>query len=112
MEKGNSELAGAPISVVLLSGGSANIGWLKELIHYEFGNQALHVADVLPLSDYQEVVAKGLSVECTRRFYNETGEFSSVTKNRLCLYLNFDVDVRESLLFTVQSPVRPIVRGI
>src|SRR5260370_1208963 len=110
LERGKSELAGAPISVVLLSGGSANIGWLKELIHYEFGNQALHAADVLPLSDYQEVVAKGLAVECTRRFYNETGDFSSVTYNRLCLLLDSDGDGSRTRPFIAQSPGLPNVK--
>jgi molecular chaperone DnaK (HSP70) len=111
LERGRSELEGAPISVVLLSGGSANIGWLKELIQYEFGNQALHGADVLPLPDYQEVVAKGLAVECARRFYNETGDFSSVTYNRLCLLLDSDGDGCETRPFLVQTHGLPNVKS-
>ena len=111
LERGRSELEGAPISVVLLSGGSANIGWLKELIQYEFGNQALHGADVLPLPDYQEVVAKGLAVECARRFYNETGDFSSVTYNRLCLLLDSDGDGCETRPFLVQTHGLPNVKN-
>jgi len=46
--------------------------------------------EILPLPDYQEVVAKGLALECARRFYNQTGDFSSVTYNRLCLLLDPD----------------------
>ena len=90
LRRSRSELEGAPILVVLLSGGSANIGWLRELILADFGNQELQGADILPLPDYQEVVAKGLAVECARRFYNETGDFSAVTYNRLCLILDPD----------------------
>jgi len=111
LERGKSELAGAPLSVVLLSGGSANIGWLKELIGYEFGNQALQGADVLPLPDYQEVVAKGLAVECARRFYNDTGDFSAVTYNRLCLLLDSDEGGCESRPFIAKTSGLPNVQG-
>jgi len=110
LARGRTELAGAPISVVLLSGGSANIGWLKELINYDFGRQALQGTDVLPLPDYQEVVAKGLAVECARRFYNDTGDFSSVTYNRLCLLLNPDGAGCEPRPFGVQTPGLPKVQ--
>ncbi|MBZ5565302.1 MAG: molecular chaperone [Acidobacteriia bacterium] len=90
LTRGKEELAGVPISVVLLSGGSANIRWLEELIRHEFGSEELAEAEVLRLPDYQEVVAKGLALECARRFYNQTGDFSSVTYNRLCLLLDAD----------------------
>jgi len=90
LARGKEELEGAPISLVLLSGGSANIGWLRELIQEEFAVDQLQGVEILPLPDYQEVVAKGLALECARRFYNQTGDFSSVTYNRLCLLLDPD----------------------
>lgn len=89
LERGKEELGGSPISVILLSGGSANIRWLSNLIQTEFGDR-LGGAQILWLSDFQEVVAKGLAVECARRFYNKEGDFSSVTYNRLCLLLDPD----------------------
>lgn len=90
LKRGMAELLGAPISVVLLSGGSANIGWLRELLRRDFAEE-LGYAEVLALPDFQEVVSKGLAVECARRYYNEgEGDFSSVTYNRLCLILDPD----------------------
>lgn len=89
LDRGKQELSGASISVVLLSGGSANIGWLRELLRRDF-HAELSDAEILLLPDFQEVVARGLAVECARRFYNEEGDFSSVTYNRLCLVLNSD----------------------
>ncbi len=87
LERGQAELNGAPITVVLLSGGSANIGWLEKLLRRDF-TEELSSAEILHLPDFQEVVAKGLAVECARRFYSEAGDFSSVTYNRLCLLLD------------------------
>jgi len=89
LQRAKEELGGAPISVVLLSGGSANIGWLYELLCNDFAEE-LGDSEILRLPDFQEVVAKGLAVECARRFYNEDGDFSSVTYNRLCLILDSD----------------------
>lgn len=90
LKRSVAELKGAPITVVLLSGGSANIGWLCELIRDEFRNE-LSDADILPLPDFQEVVAKGLAIECARVFYTKSeGDFSSTTYNRLCLVLDAD----------------------
>ena len=83
------ELAGESIHVVLLSGGSANIGWLRELILRDFRDQ-LSPAPVLHLPDFQEVVSKGLAVECARRFYSDGGDFAGTTYNRLCLVLSSD----------------------
>jgi molecular chaperone DnaK (HSP70) len=81
LQRGREELNGAPISVVLLSGGSANIGWLRELLRRDFADE-LAYAEILQLPDFQEVVAKGLAVECARRFYSQDGDFSSVTYNQ------------------------------
>jgi len=89
IDRGKDELNGAPITVVLLSGGSANIGWLRELLQHDFAED-LAQADFLDLKDYQEVVAKGLAVESVRRFCQPEGDFASTTYNRLCLILDPD----------------------
>lgn len=105
LERGKEDLEGSPISTVLLSGGSANIRWLTNLIQKEFVSK-LKGAQILWLSDFQEVVAKGLAVECARRFYNKEGDFSSVTYNRLCLLLDPDKIGYEPKAF------RPRVKGL
>ncbi|MDO6588637.1 hypothetical protein Q4539_00085 [Yoonia sp. 1_MG-2023] len=91
IERAKQEVQGKPISVVLLSGGSTNIGWTKTLIERDLVN-ALGGASILEISEnYQEVVAKGLAVECARQFYTEgDGDFGAVTYNRLNLVLSND----------------------
>ena len=74
----------------MISGGSSNIRWFERLITEEFGNDLAH-AKPIPLSgSFQEIVAKGLAIECARRFYNPDSEFVSVTYNPLRLLLNPD----------------------
>lgn len=87
--RGKAELKGAGITVVLLSGGSANIGWLWQLIMSEFSEE-LGDIQIFHLPNFQEVVCQGLAIECARRFYtgDEKGDFSSVTYNRICLIMN------------------------
>jgi len=91
IERGRAEISGQEITVVLLSGGSSNIRWLKPLIERDL-RASLGDAQVVELSeDFQEVVAKGLATECARRFFNEgQGDFGGVTYNRLCLLLRPD----------------------
>ena len=91
LQRGKEGMSGAPITVVLLSGGSANIRWLTELLKRDFSGE-LQQAEILQLKDFQEVVSKGLAVECARRHYSgsKEGDFSSVTYNRLCLLLDPD----------------------
>jgi len=91
LERGHGELEGS-ITVILLSGGSCNIRWVQPLLFNEFGAQ-LRDAQVLELEDdFQEVVAKGVAVECARRFYDENsvGDFTSITYNRVHLVLDPD----------------------
>lgn len=111
LQRGRQELRGASISVVLLSGGSANIGWLAQLLKRDFGVQ-LADAEVLHLPDFQEVVAKGLAVECARRFYVEDGDFSSVTYNTLCLILDVSDSGPEVRPFRARTPGLPAVQEI
>lgn len=89
--RAQKELSGKPISVVLLSGGSTNIRWLKRLLERDLKVQ-LKDAEILEISEnYQEVVAKGLAIECARQFYTEgDGDFGAVTYNRLNLALRPD----------------------
>ena len=89
--RAQKELNGKQISVVLLSGGSTNIRWLKHLLVRDLAQQ-FKDAEILELSEnYQEVVAKGLAIECARQFYTEgDGDFGAVTYNRLNLALKPD----------------------
>lgn len=91
VKRAKEEIQGKPISVVLLSGGSTNIGWTKTLIERDLSTM-LEDASILEISEnYQEVVAKGLAVECARQFYTEgDGDFGAVTYNRLNLVLRTD----------------------
>ena len=87
--RGAAELGGRPVSIVLLSGGSSNIRWLKPLMERDLA-QELRQSEILELSEnFQEIVAKGLAIECARRFYTDgDGDFRAVTYNRLCLGLS------------------------
>jgi hypothetical protein len=100
------ELAGQPISVVLLSGGSCNIGWLRRLLEAEF---SYHIsgAQIFPIDDYQQVVAKGLAIECARRFYTGAGDFSAVTYNPLYLKLDADHTGTQTPSFVPKGMVVP-----
>ncbi len=89
IKRARAELQGTSISIVLLSGGSANIKWLEKLLRRDF-DQELSYAEIIQIDDFQEVVAKGLAVECARRFYVQGGDFSTTTYNRLCLVLDPD----------------------
>ena len=98
------DLKGAPITVILLSGGSCNIKWLEKLIYRDFPSQ-LNGVPILPLKDdFQEVVAKGLAIECARRFYDPNnsgeGDFTSVTYNKLNLVLEPDEKGYQLKVFT------------
>jgi molecular chaperone DnaK (HSP70) len=62
---------GRKISIVLLSGGSSNIRWIKPLIEGDLVHE-LKQADILELNEnFQEIVSKGLAVDCARRFTPE-----------------------------------------
>jgi hypothetical protein len=89
IQRAKDELGNKPVTVVLLSGGSSNIRWLKPLLERDVA-AALREAEVLELSEnFQEIVAKGLAIECARRCYTDgDGDFRAVTYNRLCLGLS------------------------
>jgi hypothetical protein len=106
LDRGRDELNAAPITVVLLSGGSANLKWLRELLRRDFYEELGH-AQILELKDYQEVVAKGLAVECVRRFCRPEGDFACVTYNRSCLLLDPDESGFELKPFQPKTPGLP-----
>ncbi|WP_093155511.1 hypothetical protein [Aliiruegeria lutimaris] len=109
LERAKNELKGQPIAVVLLSGGSTNIGWTKELVDSDL-RRLLGAAVIIEISDnYQEVVAKGLAIECARRFYTEQhdGDFGAVTYNRLNLSLRPDSKKLEWCSFKPQTDGLP-----
>ena len=76
-------LSGNKIDVSLISGGSANIGWLKTLLMRDFSEELAGAEPVNIEGSYQDVVANGLAIECARRHFSvsssDTPEFVAVT---------------------------------
>ncbi|MER9852529.1 MULTISPECIES: hypothetical protein [unclassified Mesorhizobium] len=105
LRRAAAELEGNPVSIVLLSGGSSNIGWLRTLIRRDLSTE-LAQADVLELAEnFQEIVSKGLAVECARRYYTEgEGDFQAVLYNKLCLLLSPNAKGIELRKFKALSP--------
>lgn len=91
ISRAKEELGGRPVDIILLSGGSANIRWLANLMQ-DLLPSTYPDAEILEMqSSFQEVVSKGLAIECARRTFNQgTSDFQSVTYNRLCLVLGAD----------------------
>jgi hypothetical protein len=71
----------------------------------------LRQAEILELSEnFQEIVSKGLAIECARRFYTEgEGDFRAVTYNRLCLTLAPNDSEPQLKRF---SPDSPEIKGL
>lgn len=100
LSRATEDLKGKSITTTLISGGSSNIRWLGELLSLNFKDY-LSKAEPLPLStSFQEIVSKGLAIECARRHYDETSEFVSVTYNPIMLTLNPDNRGNETKRFT------------
>lgn len=107
-DRARDSLHGEPISVVLLSGGSANIRWLRSLIEARFADELQGVIPLDLQADFQEIVSKGLAVECARRYFTEGhGDFRATTYNKLCLVLRADEGGIEVKTFRPQSPELP-----
>jgi hypothetical protein len=104
ISRAKDELGGRPINIVLLSGGSANIRWLTKLVE-ELLPRDFPDAEILELQgSFQEVVSKGLAIECARRTFNQgTSDFQSVTYNRLCLVIGADGEVPTATRFRPTS---------
>ena len=75
------------IDYILLSGGSCQISWLKELITRDF-QRVLNQSEFIKLNNYKEVVSGGLAIESARRFYTPNGDFADTTYNTINLILN------------------------
>ena len=107
ISRAKDELGGRPIDLILLSGGSANIRWLTNLMRELLPN-TYPDAEILELQgSFQEVVSKGLAIECARRTFNQgTSDFQSVTYNRLCLVLCTDDET------PVTARFRPVMDGV
>jgi molecular chaperone DnaK (HSP70) len=86
------ELDGKEIGITLVSGGSANIGWLRELLIADFSVHLQHADPVNVHHSFQEIVANGLAIECARRFYSDESEFVAVTYNPIKLVLGTEND--------------------
>ncbi len=105
LKSAEAQLRGREVAVILLSGGSSNIGWLRELMKRDIRD--LDNAPVLELREnFQEVVAKGLAIECARKFFKatHTGDFHAVTYNQLCLALRADDGELEIVKFRPDDP--------
>lgn len=90
IDRASDSLKGKEITVTLISGGSSNIRWLEKLVISEFSDELGHAKPVPLSASFQEVVAKGLAIECARRYYDPESEFVSVTYNPVRLLLNPD----------------------
>ena len=104
IDRAKDELGGRQVDIVLLSGGSANIRWLTRLVQALLPS-AFPDAEILELQgSFQEVVSKGLAIECARRTFNGgTSDFQAVTYNRLCLVLAPDESVPSAPRFRLIS---------
>lgn len=107
INRAKEELKGRPIDIILLSGGSSNIRWLTKLIE-EIVPQTFPQAEILEMQgSFQEVVSKGLAIECARRTFNQgTSDFQAVTYNRLCLVLGADGATPHAVRFRPTSENR------
>ena len=87
----HDRLNGNKIDVSLISGGSANIGWLTTLLMRDFSEELADAEPVNIKGSYQDVVANGLAIECARRHFSassgNTPEFVAVTYNPIRLLL-------------------------
>lgn len=66
-------LEGRSVNLLLLSGGSCNIGWVGKLIDRDFENELREATRLSLTSDFQTIVAQGLAVECARRYLLDDG---------------------------------------
>ena len=87
----HDRLNGNKIDVSLISGGSANIGWLSTLLMRDFSEDLSDAEPVNIEGSYQDVVANGLAIECARRHFSGSSgnmsEFVAVTYNPIRLLL-------------------------
>jgi molecular chaperone DnaK (HSP70) len=109
LRAGCAILENSTITVALLSGGSANLGWLQRLLVQDFPEQ-LHGVPFVQIPDYQQVVAQGLAIDCAREFISGNSDFRGVTYNPLFLLLNPDESECDPRPFITQTPGLPDVK--
>ncbi len=111
LKRGKEELKSDKLTIILLSGGSANIGWLRKLVERDF-HEELEGIKIFRLANFEEVVSKGLAIECARRFFSSDnqGDFSNVTYNRICLVMNPDDYGYNVRTFKPKTPELPILK--
>jgi molecular chaperone DnaK (HSP70) len=90
LDRAHDDLNGGNITTTLVSGGSSNIRWILQLITEAFSDQLSHAKPLSLSQSFQEIVAKGLAIECARRYYEKSSEFVSVTYNPIHLLLDPD----------------------
>lgn len=103
MKQAKDRLNSNKIDVSLISGGSANIGWLTSLLMRDFGEELSDAEPVNIEGSYQDVVANGLAIECARRHFSmpsgDAPEFVAVTYNPIRLLLASNGGDPEALRF-------------
>lgn len=99
LDRASEGLKGRNITVTLLSGGSSNVRYLQKLLDKEFVESLCMARPVAISTSFQEVVAKGLAIECARRNYDGEAEFVSVTYNPIKLFVGADEDALEKCRF-------------
>jgi len=108
LKHASKELGHAHIHVALMSGGSSNLRWLEGLLRRDFDDK-LKSSEIVSLHEsYQEVVTKGLAIECARRGYEAKSEFVNVTYNPLFLVLDPDGRGEERKKFKLVSDPQKI----
>ena len=107
LNRAKADLNGKKINLVLLSGGSSNFRWIKPLLERDFF-EPFEQANILELDGkFQEIVAKGLAIECARRYFNPgQGDFASTTYNTLCLSLSANGGPKEIKNYKMIEPER------
>ena len=99
ISRANSNLGDRKLTLTLISGGSSNIRWLGKLINKDLEAHLSNAVSISISHSFQEVVAKGLAIECARRHYDPESEFVAVTYNPVKLVLNPDGKGLESKKF-------------
>ena len=66
IDKSKKTVSFENFDIVLMSGGTSNIGWFKELIKRDF-QKFVEGNKVVEIENYKNVVSKGLAIECALR---------------------------------------------
>lgn len=100
LARASEKLKQRNISITLISGGSSNIRWLEKFLIKDYGDLLVNAEPIPVRHSFQEIVAKGLAIECSRRYFDANSEFISVTYNPIRLTLDPDGKGPENKNFT------------